>query len=371
MKRAPLFLFILLLFFGINLIHAEVADSTYGHFAISIRGDYGFLIAHRPVLVPLQEKHVTGFELSIAHLSYGKEEWEKDFLFPEKGLTIAYFNLGNPERLGYGLAIYPYLDFPFSNKKDSRFVFRYGIGLGWVEKIFNAERNYKNAAIGSHLNGVIHFDLHYEKDLSASSRLEMSAGITHYSNGAYELPNLGINVATINLAYTKFFGDKVVLQKNILSKNGIRKSEWNLYAGAGEKKIYPPGGKKYNAGVLSFLKTIPIKRKNSWGIGTDLFFDNSLAARLQLRGQTLKGTSDNLRFGIYGAYEMHVGKTGLIFNMGYYLFSRWKEDGNIYHRIGVRQYFNHVFLCMNLKTHYARADFVEFGLGYVFKKKKL
>lgn len=371
MKRSSWIIFISLLFLSTNFIYAEVADSTHGQFAISIRGDYGFLIAHRPVLVPLQQTHVTGFEMSISRSSNGKEEWEKDFLFPEKGLTIAYFNLGNPERLGYGVAIYPYLDFPLSKKKDNRFVFRYGIGLGWVEKIFNSESNYKNAAIGSHLNGVIHFDLHYEKYLPASSRIELSAGITHYSNGAYELPNLGINVSTINIAYTKFFGDKVVFLKNNLSKNGIRKPEWNVYGGVGAKKIYPPGGKKYNAGVLSFIKTIPIKRKNSWGIGADLFFDNSLAARLQSRGETLKGNSDNLRLGIYGAYEIHVGKTGLVFDMGFYLYSRWKEDGNIYHRIGVRQYFNHVFLCMNLKTHYARADFVEFGIGYVFKKNKL
>lgn len=371
MKRNLILLYTLFLFFSINLIHAEIADSTNGRFAISVRGDFGFLIAHRPVLVPLQEQHITGFELSIARLSYGKEEWEKDFLFPEKGLTIAYFNLGSPKRLGYGIAIYPYLDFPFSNKKDNKFVFRYGIGLGWVEKVFNAESNYKNAALGSHLNGVIHFDLHYEKDLAASSRLEISAGITHYSNGAYELPNLGINVATINLAYTKFFGDKIVLHKNILSTNENRKSEWNIYAGAGSKKIYPPSGKKYTAGVISLLKIIPIKRNNNWGIGTDLFYDNSLTARLQQRGETLKGNTDNLRWGIYGAYEIHVGKTALVFNMGYYLFSRWKEDGNIYHRIGVRQYFNHVFICMNLKTHYARADFVEFGFGYVFKKNKL
>lgn len=346
-----------------NICFGSIADSTIAHFTLGIRGDYGFVIAHRPALRPLQEEHVKGFEISIARISHGKNSWEHDFLLPEKGVTLAIFNLGNPERLGYGFAIYPYLDFPLSKKETNKLIFRYGIGLGWVEKVFDSEKNYKNAAIGSHLNGVIHFDLHYETELTKKSRLEIAAAITHYSNGAYELPNLGINIPTFNLAYTRFIGEKRLISHQQYTES-LPNSSWNVYIGGGVKKIYPPQGKQYTAGVLSVLRSMPIKTKASWGLGADIFYDNSLSARLKNSEATLKGTSDDLRLGFYGAYEIHAGKTGLLFNMGYYAFTRWKGDGNIYHRLGIRQYFNKVFLCMNLKTHYARADFIEFGIGY-------
>jgi hypothetical protein len=366
MYRALLFI-LFLAFKSVSAADITSADSTKGSFAWSARMDYGFVIAHRPVLVPLQESHVKGFEISLSRLSAGNMPWEQDFLLPTKGITLAVFDLGNPTMLGTGVAIYPYIDFPFNKKTDSHFLFRYGIGLGWIEKTFDAETNIKNAAIGSHINGVIHFDLHYEKMLSARSQFELGAGITHFSNGAIKLPNLGMNIATVNLAFTHFIGAKKAIEHPIIQEDGGRKIEWCIYAAGGFKKIYPPEGKTYQAGVVSGQIDFPIKRKNSWGIGTDVFYDNSLQARLINSGAEKKGSTDNIRLGIYGAYEMHTGKTDLTFNMGFYGFSRWKEDGNVYHRIGVRQYFNRVFLCMNLKTHYARADFIEFGCGYKFK----
>ncbi len=348
--------------FSSLLSFATVSDSTSGKYSWSIRSDYGFLIAHRPALRPLQERHIAGFEISVSKISYGKQEWEKDFSFPNKGITFAFFDLGSPQKLGYGIAVYPYIDFPLKKSDKTKLIFRYGIGLGWVEKTFNSSDNIKNVAVGSNLNGIIHFDLHYELFLSKLSQLELGTGITHYSNGSYSIPNLGINVATINLAYTRYFGEKKLFERKT-SMPQVKFAEWNVYVAAGLKKIYPPEGKEYKIGVISFSRMKSISNKGRWGIGLDAFYDNSLSARLRNSNAELKGFSDDLRIGINGGYEIKTGKTGLYFNMGYYLFTRWKEDGNIYHRICIRQYLGKVFLCMNLKTHYARADFVEFGIG--------
>ena len=359
------FLSFIILLFSVQHLSASESDSTSGKYSWSFRRDHGFLIAHRPALVPLQEKHISGFEISLSKISFGKNEWERDFLNPNRGITFAYFDLGSPDKLGSGFAVYPYIDFPLNKKNDWKLIFRYGIGLGWVEKTFNSNDNFKNAAIGSNLNGIIHFDLHYEKRLSKKSLLEISTAITHYSNGSYSIPNLGINVATLNLAYTRYFGERLAIDYTpSILKPGT--SNWIVYLGTGLKKIYPPEGKQYNIGVASVSRMMTIGNKSKWGFGVDGFYDNSLSARLKKENSEMKGFSDDLRIGIFGVYEISAGKTGLLFNMGYYLFSRWKEDGNIYHRICVRQYFQKFFLCMNLKTHYARADFVEFGIGTKF-----
>lgn len=360
MKHSLFSVFISLLLFQ-NLFANEI-DSTLGKYSWSIRSDYGFLIAHRPALQPLQESHILGLEISIGKISAGENEWERDFLNPARGLTLAFFDLGNTTKLGNGIALYPYIDFPLNKKSDGRLLFRYGIGLGWIEKIFNSSDNYKNAAIGSHINGVIHLGLHFEKRITPLSSADVGAAITHFSNGAFKIPNLGINVATFNLTYIRFFGDKKIINKiPLVQKERIK--EWSVYVAGGLKKIYPPEGKQYQAGVVSFSHSQSIQNRSFWSAGIDAFFDNSLSVRITNANLESKGFSDDLRLGFFGGYEIRTGKTGLLFNMGYYLFSRWKEDGAIYHRICIRQHFGKLFLCLNLKTHYARADFVEFGIG--------
>ncbi|TAH44355.1 MAG: hypothetical protein EYC69_00705 [Bacteroidetes bacterium] len=343
-----------------------LSDSTRGTYGLELKSTYGFVIAHRPVLEILQERHTYGIELSYLTPADGSKSFHKKFLYPDVGWTLAWFNLGNPKRLGSGIAVYPFVNFPLQLKEDWRLHFRYGIGLGYIEKIFDVRSNTKNAAIGTHINGVMHFDLHIEKIIGTRSLIEFGAGITHYSNGSTGIPNLGINVATANLGLIHYFGDSRAIRK--ATEEEIKeKAHFQLFFAGAFKKIYPPEGKMYYAGTFSGCYVNPIKNKSSWGIGLDLFYDNSLIERLERENKTNISTGDNFRPGIFGSYELRLGHVGMLFNMGIYPYTKWKGDGNFYHRIGSRYYFNKLFLLMNLKTHYAKADFIEWGIGYSFK----
>ena len=142
----------LILLFPFHALCISKNDSTNGNWNLQIRTDYGFIIAHRPALEPLQEKHVKGFEITISRQSYGKDDWENNFNFPSYGITIAAFDLGSKEKLGTGIALYPFIDFPLGKNHLRGLHFRYGMGLGYVEKIFNRTDNFKNAAIGLQAN---------------------------------------------------------------------------------------------------------------------------------------------------------------------------------------------------------------------------
>lgn len=98
-----------------------------------------------------------------------------------------------------------------------------------------------------------------------------------------------------------------------------------------------------------------------------MFYDNSLLERIHRENKISAGSNANYRPGIYGSYEIRLGHIGMLINMGVYPYTKWKGDGNFYHRIGSRYYFDKLFLLMNLKTHYAKADFIEWGLGYTFQ----
>jgi hypothetical protein len=342
----------------------SIRDSTRGKAGIELTMTYGFVIAHRPVLEILQENHTYGAELSYLKPADGSRSFHERFLFPDVGWTLAWFNLGNPDRLGSGIAVYPFVNFPLHLKKDWRLHFRYGMGLGYIEKVFDPVENPKNAAIGSHLNGVMHFDLHMEKNLGKSSVLELGAGITHYSNGSSEIPNLGINIASAQLGFMHYFGEK----KGITQKSGqsdIASPKFQVFGAGAFKKIYPPLGETFFAGTLSFSHIRPVRRKSNWGFGAELFYDQSIREKFRQQGIDESSNANNFRPGIYGIYEIRLGQVGMLFNMGVYPYTKWKDDGNFYHRICSRYYFDTIFLLMNLKTHFAKADFIEWGVGCI------
>ena len=358
-----------LLFLFIPLqIFAQVEDSTTGSWKLHLKFGYGFVIAHRPALEPLQEEHVKGIELALSRPTSGKNDWENLHNFPDYGITLGLFDMGSPSHLGKGFTVYPFVDFPLSKNTGKGIHLRYGMGLGYIEKTFNAKDNFKNAGIGSHINGVMHLDLHYEKLISEKSMIEIGTGITHFSNGSYSLPNLGINVATLSLAYHHTFGNKSAIDKRMISPVD-KKIQIHFHTGGFMKKVYPPLGKNYFAATLSAMIFKPVTHKSAFGAGIDIFYDNSISARIDRLGEKQSKVVDNFRPGIYAAYHFSLNKLGIMFNMGHYFYNGWKDDGNIYHRICLNYYFEKLFICLNLKTHYARADMVELGIGYRIKKK--
>ncbi len=358
-------LLVLLCFGHVQLNGQTLRDSTRGKAGFEIKSTYGFLIVHRPVLEILQEKHAYGLELSYLKPSDGSKSFQEKFLFPDVGWTLAWFNLGNPDRLGSGIAVYPFVNIPLHDKDDWRFHIRYGVGLGYIEKIFDTKENVKNAAIGTHLNGIMHFDIHLEKEISVSTLIELGAGITHFSNGSTGIPNLGINMAMANLGLMHYFGQKNTIRRNVADKK-VAKAGFQTFIAGAFKKIYPPKGKTYGAGTVSFSYVHPIRQKSSWYLGAELFYDKSLQERLHRENSSRQGSSANFRPGIYAGYEVRLGHVGMLLNMGMYPYTQWKGDGNFYHRLGTRYYFDNLFILMNLKTHFAKADFSEWGLGYHF-----
>ncbi len=362
MRLSPL---IFLLWISATAAGSSLVDSTDGRYGFEARLSYGFLVAHRPNLRPLQERHLRSIEFSLLVPTDGQRSWQQNFDFPEKGLQLALFDLGNAERLGLGVALYPFLDFPLAGQGNWKWRLRYGMGLGYVQRNFDPEENYKNTAIGSKLNGVIHFDLRVRKRFGRGG-LEGGLGITHYSNGATAMPNLGINLAAAHFGYLQYFGTKS--PKHHIQLSRVRSGFWaTAFASASWKEIYPPLGKKYLAASVSGDLIYVLSNKVDALLGADLFYDQSLRVRMEATEQSPQPGSTNLRPGLHTGVQVLVGKLGLLFNLGYYPYTRFQEDGRYFHRIGFRYYFPRLIAVMNLKTHYARADFVEWGIGWRFR----
>jgi hypothetical protein len=181
------------------------------------------------------------------------------------------------------------------------------------------------------------------------------------------MPNLGVNFPKVNIGYRKFIGEERTAACSGPAPSP-HKSYWQVYAAGAIKETYPALGPKYAAGTLNVLHVFPGAGRSCFGLGTDFFYDGSLSVRYERLNGVRKSSAD-FRPGIYGSWQLPIGDLAIGFNIGCYPYSLYKEDGAIYHRVALQYHFKRLFLCMNLKTHYARADFIEWGVGWRLQKR--
>ncbi|MFI5219310.1 MAG: acyloxyacyl hydrolase [Bacteroidia bacterium] len=344
----------------------SLPEMTQSSVQISAGYHYGFIIAHRGNIVALQKDHVKGFEVCVSKKTLGKKIWQQLYNYPEIGLKYFYFDLGNPEQIGFGQAVIPFVNFPICTNEKIHFGFSYGWGLGYVQRPFNYKTNYENVSIGSHVNSAIHFAAALKIKLFKQTDFNTGINLTHFSNGAIITPNQGINIASIQAGITRHFGDTKPLVKDSIPE--FKKHYKNaVYIGTGIKQIYPVMGPQFFAVILSVSRFKQFTRKSAAGLALDYHYDNSLIYRLEDGSLMQYGFVYGTRAGISAGYEMILSDFSMMIQMGGYFYNQLKTDGNVYHRLSLKYHFHkNYFVCFNLKSHWAKADFFETGVGIRF-----
>ena len=127
------------------------------------------------MVVSLQKNHLNGLQFSILKTTSGAKAWQSQYNNPEIGVSLSGWNSGNKEQLGNAYAVIPYINFPLIKNNNHQFAIKFGWGVGYVEKIFDAEDNYKNIVIGSHLNCALQFQPNYS--LNIGEKITATGGL--------------------------------------------------------------------------------------------------------------------------------------------------------------------------------------------------
>ena len=342
---------------------ASLPDSTLSSFDISANYHYGFIIAHRTTIVPLQQDHTKSFELAIRKNTFGKKTWQQLYHYPAVGLKYLFIDLGNPQHLGTGQALIPFIDLPLNKNERAKLSFNFGWGIGYIEKPFNKDNNYKNIAIGSRWNSAIGFSTDLKLKLLKKIFLNTGISLTHFSNGSLSTPNLGVNVASVKVGITHGLGKGKPFIRDSLPpfEKKIRNS---IYAAGGVKQIYPVYGPDYYVFILSAARLKQFNRKKAIGFGIDVHYDESVTHKLKDDSVSDSGFTSGIRAGINCTYEFIFSDFSITEQFGGYIYSKLKSEGTFYNRLGLRyQFTKKYFACFNLKSHWAKADFFEWGIG--------
>ena len=347
------------------------ASPLKDNFIIGTKVHYGFLWSHHTKMDYLVKGHIPAFEISLSRQTSDNQFWEQLYNYPAIGVSFLHFNLANPDVLGNANGVFGYVNFPLIRKNKFKWSYRFGAGIGVVDKPFDHKTNYKNSAIGSQINILMTLLTETKWMLSKNLSLSTGIGLTHFSNGAFKTPNLGINLPTVNIGASWQIGEPHANFKRDTLPKIEKEIEYSVIAAFGIKEIDPIGGSKYAVYTLSGNITKAISRKRELGIGLDIFYDRSNIKSFQpdFSGSNVfpEKESEFIRTGVHFSHELVISKLTVITQMGVYLYTKLKSDGSLYHRFALKYKLSErIFVNLSLKTHWAKADYIEWGLGYKF-----
>ena len=325
----------------------------------------GFLASHRAIMGHLPAQHAFAGELSYHIQTKGEDSWNYSHKYPSYGGTLFFGSVGNNELLGYYLGTYAYVQLPIIRKKFYTFSFKSGAGLGYGTKVYDAESNSLSMAISTHLNAqvVLGVESRFKFDDHAAT---MALDMTHFSNGASKVPNLGLNVPYVSMGYAYRIQESTFCDSCAIAGLGYKSWEIGLVGFGSFKEIFPVNGKKYAIAGLNMTARRYFNRRSGMEISLDVHTNQAL---MDYKPEISKTQWELVQMGVFTGYLVPFGRLHLIVGMGTYFKDRLKQDGLFYHRVGTRYIFdNGINMGVTLKSHWARADFIEYGVGYMFKR---
>jgi len=258
----------------------------------------------------------------------------------------------------------------FGERPSNKKFINLGIGLGYTTKIWNLQSNYQAPVLGSHFNAAL--SIGFDQEIFHTENLQYKLGIrvTHFSNGAFQLPNLGTNTMALTLGVQPLTKPKVPRKDEsaeILLLRLLSKYNRSISYTQGWKEVMQPYGRKYPIHLISGSwdrRTSRVKR--SFGLTADLMFNSSLIPLMENRDGVRPNNRSVFQLGIGPTFCQNFGNTQLRIVQGFYIWDKWAETTPLYQRVMVRHApkDKHWFIQFGLKTHFAKADYGEIGFGY-------
>ena len=331
----------------------------------------GFLIAHREYMANM-EAHTLGFEAIYSSDFTGWKQADEAFRNLRWGTGISFFSLGNRALNGNVYAWHMHVEASLRKRNRFQAALRFGSGIGYLDRPYNLYSNKKNKAIGSRLNGNMQVMYKAYFDVSERSSLVLGAGVTHYSNGNFRRPNLGINMVHLNFGLLR----KVQLiekPKQRVLPQLFPASGFEVMAAYARKQIAVADTRFFNIYAGSLLYYFRQTSSRYWRMGTEVFFDRTYPYTL-FNEASLKGiqVADMTEIAVKAGHEFVFGRVSIVTDLGTYLYRPNDYKKAVYFAIGFNYHFGRGILAQTrLKSHMAVADYFYWGGAYRFSDRFL
>jgi len=329
----------------------------------------GFIIKHHDVIGHLVQGHPSGVRLNFNKHSYGAKAWEQYYGYPTLIASLSYFDLKNDAQLGkiiaanigYGFHLNNYID----NKND--FQAYMGIGIAYLTNPYDPEFNNKNTLISSNFPMNVDLRVGYYRQISERINIGLALEFSHFSNGSSSVPNFGMNIITLNVgAKYQFKAEDIAFKTDKKeARNFNRKSYFNFDFRMGKVELFPVGSGSEPYYAISTFWNKRISRKSILDAGVEFFINTAYQKEIINHQSIVALSPDYKSVGLMVGHELLLNKIALVTQLGVYVYKPYKPEDWLYAKIGLKYYFTeNIFASYILKSHFAVAEVLEFGIGY-------
>ena len=322
---------------------------TLGDHRVSF--DRGFVIPHHDDMYHLYQP--------VRSLQY---QYLRSFTDSRKRLGLLAYaaHLGSPT-LGLGISLGLNIERQFFKIRNTDLRFGFAMGVGVITQPYHVKTNPTNRAIGSYGNAF--GQLYLEGSRRITSRLSMQMGLrfSHFSNGAWKAPNLGINIPSVSLGITKNIISYPLVSGEVASRL------WNPFVSVrtGRKSLDIDDPRAYWVPVLEFGWDYRLSKHSSLRLAIATHADPFY--RFEKFEKLPAFTPQNgLDAGISVGYHQRFGKWGMLFDLGWYVYKpNWGYKTPYFEALGISYQLNsHWTAIGRLKANKTTADLIEWGFVY-------
>ncbi|MCQ2230187.1 MAG: acyloxyacyl hydrolase [Bacteroidales bacterium] len=339
----------------------------------------------------VEMKNFNAVNIGIGWQTTGKKDWERIHDLPAFGVALYTARLDNAAEIGKPISLMGFYKGTMHRWGNHAIRYNIDLGLTFNWKPYDYETNRDNIVIGSPVTVHIGYGVEYEYTIANRLALAIGGTLTHFSNGSIRRPNKGANLASphIRASYylneyqprsvVKDFG-RMKAHEMLFSVGYGRKhvdiDSW-LYEGIDYKYINKPD---YNAATIKVNYMRQYSHKAKYGGGLSLCYDDYLDTGIRVdQDGTIRKTGGRLKnqinIGVFASHEYLIGNLGILTDLGGYIYqpraykqfeeSDPKKKTAVFERLGIKYYLPmNLFAGVNVYAHIAKADFVEWNIGY-------
>ncbi len=326
-----------------------------------------FVMGDNSTMMPM--KKFQSVTLKLLWQNPGYTTWQRVYNIPYYGLGFSYSDFANPVEVGNPVSVFGVFGVPVVSNSKLRIYseFQFGIAGNW--RHYDSVTNSKNLAIGGNL--TVHLNIGFNAYYKISNRFEAGCGINfvHFSNGGFERPNRGFNIATPSVEL-KYRFQKQPEHYQVKKQQIPAHNELEIMLGYGNHQLveFELDSNYFAVGGLSFIYSSKLTNAFRLGYGVDLNYWWGLNAGHD--GNIGPRTLDNFTLGLIVQPEMVIDRLRIIGGIGIYnLHSQYGNFRQIYQRLGINiEIYKNWSLGINVRAiNFILAEFLEFNTSYRIK----
>ena len=334
----------------------------------------GEILKHTANFKPSIEQKSFSAELNLNWQSTGNKHWQRMLNYPSWGLATGYTFFGNKNVLGESFYIVPNVQFRLAGKKNIQLWLKAGAGLAWLTKHYEALQNPGNNVIASSINNSSTLGIRLKIKTTSKLNFVLGSSFTHSSTGDVRMPNLGINIPTVDIGFQYSFSPKRY-ESFIHDSASIQKRKslvLTVRGGVGLYEIFIPDGPIYpiiinETGIGKYVGSW-----NKFSVGAETFYSSANYHFVQEQKIGTDYKTHSIAVAAFIQDEMEWGPVSFSMMMAYQLKSTLLSGTAMYQKLGVSHTIfsygqnqqHKLSFGIFLTTHWANADYVSSLLSF-------